>query len=73
MCPLVRCSSRTFPTSGAAAVTRPGGAGFGGIELAKADEPMLIGRDVADVLEYERTFPSARQALTGSAQHKPAS
>jgi hypothetical protein len=41
------------------------GAGFGGIEFAKADEPMLIGRDVDDVLEYERTFPSAREVLTG--------
>jgi hypothetical protein len=26
------------------------GAGFGGIEFATADEPMLIGRDVDDVL-----------------------
>jgi SAM-dependent methyltransferase len=41
------------------------GAGFGGIEFAKVDEPMLIGRDVDDVLESERTFPSARQVLTG--------
>jgi hypothetical protein len=41
------------------------GAGFGGIEFAKADEPMLIGRDVDDVLEYERTFPSASEVLTG--------
>ena len=41
------------------------GAGFGGTEFAKADEPMLIGRDINDVLEYERTFPSARQVLTG--------
>ena len=40
-------------------------AGFGGIEFAKADEPMLIGRDIDDVLEYERTFPSAREVLTG--------
>jgi hypothetical protein len=39
--------------------------GFGGIELAKADEPMLIGRGVDDVLEYERTFPSATEALAG--------
>jgi hypothetical protein len=37
----------------------------GGIEFAKADEPMLTGRDVDDVLGYERTFPSARQVLTG--------
>ena len=41
------------------------GAGFGGIEFAKADEPMLIGRDVDDVLEYERTSPSATEVLTG--------
>ena len=41
------------------------GAGFGGIEFAKADEPMLIGRDVDDVLKYERTFPSAGEVLTG--------
>ena len=41
------------------------GAGFGGIEFAQADEPMLIGRDVDDVLEYERTFPSASEVLTG--------
>ncbi len=27
-----------------------GAAGFGGIEFAKADEPMLIGGDVDDVL-----------------------
>jgi hypothetical protein len=35
------------------------GAGFGGIEFAKADEPMLIGCDVADALEYERASPPA--------------
>jgi hypothetical protein len=40
-------------------------AGFGSIEFAKADEPMLIGRDVDDVVENERTFPSARVVLTG--------
>ena len=34
-------------------------AGFGGIECAKADEPMLVGRDVDDVLEYERASPEA--------------
>ena len=39
------------------------GAGFGGIEFAKADEPMLIGRDVDDVLEYERASPSATEIL----------
>jgi hypothetical protein len=41
------------------------GAGFGGIEFAKADEPMLIGRDVADVLEYERASPGATEILAG--------
>jgi SAM-dependent methyltransferase len=41
------------------------GAGFGGIECAKADEPMLIGRDVADVLEYERASPAATEILAG--------
>jgi SAM-dependent methyltransferase len=41
------------------------GAGFGGIEFAKADEPMLIGRDVDDVLEYERASPTATEILTG--------
>jgi len=40
------------------------GTGFGGIEFAKADEPMLIGRDVDDVLEYERASPSATGLLT---------
>jgi hypothetical protein len=40
------------------------GAGFGSIEFTKADEPMLIGCDVDDVLESERTFPSAREILT---------
>jgi hypothetical protein len=42
-----------------------GGAGFGGVGFAKADEPMLIGRDVDDVLEYERASPSATEVLTG--------
>jgi SAM-dependent methyltransferase len=41
------------------------GAGFGGIEFAKVDEPMLIGRDVDDVLEYERASPAAAGVLTG--------
>jgi SAM-dependent methyltransferase len=41
------------------------GAGFGGIDLARVDEPMLIGRDVDDVLEYERASPSAAGLLTG--------
>ena len=40
-------------------------AGFGGIECAKADELMLVGRDVDDVLEYERASPSAAEILAG--------
>jgi SAM-dependent methyltransferase len=39
------------------------GAGFGGIECAKADELMFIGRDVDDALEYERASPSAAGLL----------
>jgi SAM-dependent methyltransferase len=41
------------------------GAGFGGIEFAKADEPMLIGRDVDEVLDYERASPTATEILAG--------
>ena len=41
------------------------GAGFGGIECEKADEPMLAGRDVDDVLEYERASPSTAEILAG--------
>ncbi len=41
------------------------GAGFGGIECEKADEPMLVGRDVDDALEYERASPSAAELLAG--------
>jgi SAM-dependent methyltransferase len=40
-------------------------AGFGGIEFAAADEPMLTGRDVQDVLEYERASPTATEILGG--------
>jgi len=40
-------------------------AGFGGIEFAKVDEPMLIGRDVDDVFEYERASPAATEVLAG--------
>lgn len=43
----------------------PSGAGFGGIEVAKADEPMLMGRDVDDVLGYERASPAATEILAG--------
>ena len=41
------------------------GSGFGGIEFEKVDEPMLIGRDVADVLGYERASPTATEILAG--------
>jgi SAM-dependent methyltransferase len=41
------------------------GAGFGGIEFATVDEPMLVGRDADDVVEYERASPSAAGLLTG--------
>ena len=41
------------------------GAGFGGLECAKADELMLIGRDADDALEYERASPSAAELLAG--------
>jgi SAM-dependent methyltransferase len=41
------------------------GAGFSRIEFAKADEPMLIGRDVDDVLEYELASPEVTEILTG--------
>ncbi len=41
------------------------GAGFGGIDFAKVDEPMLIGSDIADVVEYERGSPSAAGLLAG--------
>jgi hypothetical protein len=38
------------------------GAGFGGIEFAKADEPMLIGRDADDVV-----MPAAAWLVTAQA------
>ena len=41
------------------------GAGFGGIEFATADEPMLVGRDLDDVVEYERASPAAAEILAG--------
>jgi len=41
------------------------GAGFGGIEFEAVDEPMLIGRDVDDVLCYERSSPAAVEVLAG--------
>ena len=41
------------------------GAGFGGIEFVRADEPMLVGRDVDDVLGYERASPTATEILAG--------
>jgi SAM-dependent methyltransferase len=48
-----------------------GGAGFGAIEFAKTDEPMLIGRDLDDVLEHERSFPSAREVWLALATEVP--
>ena len=36
-----------------------------GIEFTRIDEPMLIGRNLDDVLGYERTFPSASEVLAG--------
>ena len=41
------------------------GAGFSGMEFAKTDEPMLVGRDVDDVFEYERASPGAAEILAG--------
>jgi SAM-dependent methyltransferase len=41
------------------------GAGFGGVGFSRVDEPMLIGRDVADVLDYERASPGAAGLLAG--------
>lgn len=40
-------------------------AGFGGIVFVKVDEPMFIGRDVDDVLEYEYASPTAAEVLAG--------
>jgi len=40
-------------------------AGFGGVAFAKVDEPMPVGRDVDDVLAYERASPSAAGVLDG--------
>lgn len=44
------------------------GAGFTAIEFARVDEPMLIGSDIDDVLDYERTSPSGSAVLTGLGQ-----
>jgi SAM-dependent methyltransferase len=41
------------------------GAGFGGIEFTKVDEPMLIGSTPDDVVEYERASPRAAEFLAG--------
>jgi SAM-dependent methyltransferase len=41
------------------------GAGFGGIEFVRADEPMLIGRDIDDALGYERASPAATEVQAG--------
>jgi len=40
-------------------------AGFGGIECAKTDEPVLVGHGADDVLEYERASPTATEILAG--------
>jgi SAM-dependent methyltransferase len=40
-------------------------AGFADINFAPVDEPMLVGRDADDVLEYERASPSAAGLLAG--------
>jgi len=45
------------------------GAGFGGVEFTEANEPMLIGSSVDDVLEYERASPTASEIL---AERSPA-
>lgn len=41
------------------------GAGFDGIEFAAVDEPMPIGSDPDDVLEYERAAPGSAELLAG--------
>jgi hypothetical protein len=41
------------------------GAGFGAVEFTPVNEPMLIGRDVDDVLEYERSSPSTTAIMAG--------
>jgi hypothetical protein len=41
------------------------GAGSGDIEFAKADEPMLVGRDADEVLGYEVASPTATDVLAG--------
>jgi SAM-dependent methyltransferase len=40
-------------------------AGFGGVDFTRADESMLIGSDVDDVIRYERASPTATEILTG--------
>ena len=40
-------------------------AGFGGVDFTRADESMLIGSDVDDVIEYERASPAATEILIG--------
>jgi SAM-dependent methyltransferase len=58
--------SAAFSLAGTARVSALlSGAGFGGIEFAQADEPMLVGRDVDDVLAYERASPAATEILAG--------
>ena len=45
------------------------GVGFSHLEFEKVDEPMLIGRDIDDVVEYERTSPAPPRSSPGSASH----
>src|SRR5579859_2706068 len=42
-----------------------GNAGFGGVDFTRADESMLIGSDVDDVIGYERASPTATEILIG--------
>jgi len=48
------------------------GAGFGGIGFAKVDEPMLIGADAGDVVEYERGSPGVAELLAGLGEARAA-
>jgi SAM-dependent methyltransferase len=49
------------------------GAGFGAVEFTKLDEPMLIGRDVDDVVAYERSSPGVEEVLAGLSPARVAS
>ena len=41
------------------------GAGFGAVEFAPVDEPMPVGPDLDEVLDYERSLTSAREVMAG--------